>query len=59
MEGTEAETKEEHALLPCLLLNYLSGTYQDHLSVSGTTHSGLGPPTLIISQETTPTDLPI
>ena len=52
----KAETMEGHCSLTrsCGLFSLLSYIPQDHLLRSGTTHSGLGPPTLIISQDATP-----
>lgn len=39
------------SLLLLTLLRLLACTTHDHLPVSDTSHSGLGPPTLIINQE--------
>jgi hypothetical protein len=52
--GTEAEAMEELAywLASHVLLSLLYYTTLDqHLTLFGTTHSGLDPPTLIINQD--------
>lgn len=47
-------------LLPLSLLGLVSYTRQDHLLPGdGTSHSGLDPPTLIISQENAPQVCPL
>lgn len=52
----EAETMEECCLLdePHSSLSSLLYTTQDHLPRLSTTHSGVRPPTSIISQENVP-----
>lgn len=57
--GTEAEVMEKCCVLACFysfpsLLCYIP---QDHLSTSGSIHSGLGPATSIINHDNTPTNL--
>lgn len=41
------------------LLRLLSCIIQDHLLVGGAAHRGLGPPTLIVSQENAPANTAI
>ena len=59
----EASTEAEvggitYRLAPQGLFTLLSYTIQDFLRRCGTTHSGLGPPTLIINQENAPEACP-
>lgn len=60
-EALAVETIESRCLLACslrLMLSYLPYTAQVHLPRKGTTHSGLGPPTLISNQENIPQTCP-
>lgn len=56
--GTEVETMEGHCLLVySFLLAEPAFLYSwDHLSTGGNTHIRLGPPTLVISQDSIPRD---
>jgi hypothetical protein len=60
-QGLEAEPEVEAMEKPCSLAcslwvtQFVFYTTQVHLPKVGTTHSGLGPPTLIIHQENVPT----
>lgn len=55
--GTEAEALEEHCLLACSSWHSQPAFLQNHQHRGGTFHSGLDPPTSIIKQENTPTNL--